>query len=285
MDVPKYLQILWSYKWLIAVGLLIAVAAAFLAGFTLKDGQLVSRTDKSYTASTTVLVGSQNDPLFQAEIPGQAVTEGVTPPVKQDLVNTAVVYAYLISGTDIQSTVEASVGPFTTADSVTAIRRTTQPSGNEAFPGRLSLPILDIVGSSDDPARAEEISRAANSAFQSYVTAQQDATKVPADERVQLTTIKEAGAVAGVGSNPAIPIIVAGLGVFLVFVALAFVLYNAKVARERRRQARAGQPRRRDRKGMASAAESPTDDERILEELDEHADDRLPALAGNDRSS
>ena len=289
MEVPKYLQILWSYKWLLLVGLVVAVVAAFLAGFTWRGGEIVSRATSTYSASTTVLVGSDNQPLFQAEIPGQPIQQGTTAPIQQDLTSTAVVYAYLISGTEIQTSVEEIIGEFTDEESLTAVRRTTQPGGNEQFPGRLSLPILDVVGISTDPSRAEEISRTANTVFQGHVVAEQDASSLAPEQRVQLTTVNESDAVEGEGSNPAIPVVVTGLGVFLVFVALAFVLYNAKLARQKRGR----------RSGSAGSSEQPlpvfddddaanastTGAEPAPDALPSSDDvDRVPALAGRGRT-
>jgi hypothetical protein len=289
MDVPQYLQILWSYKWLLAFGLVVAVAAALLAGFTIKDGAIESRATVNYTAATTVLVGSQNQPLYQSEIPGQPVQVGVTPPVKLDLVNTAVVYAYLISGGQTQSAVEEIVGPLADDESITAVRRTTQPGGNEAFPGRLALPILSIVGISTDPKRAEEISQAANQVFQEYVKGQQDAAQLPPEQRVELTTIKESAAVAAEGSNPAIPIVVTGVGVFLIFIARAFVLYNAKMARQRRRSKRST---RRASATVTSNGQNAITEDSVpgrragSDELDPFpGDDRAPALTGSTPTS
>ena len=288
MDVPKYLQILWSYKWLLLVGLVVAVVAAFLAGFTLRDGAIVSRATSTYSASTTVLVGSDNQPLFQAEIPGQPIEQGTTAPVQQDLTSTAVVYAYLISGSEVQTAVEAIIGDFADDETLTAVRRTTQPGGNEQFPGRLSLPILDVVGVSPDPSRAEEISRTANTVFQSQVVAEQDAASLAPEQRVQLTTVNESAAIEGEGSNPAIPIVVTGLGVFLVFVALAFVLYNAKLARQKRGR-RSGaaptsppsDPAPDDLGADASAIDAETPTEQLPSGEDA---DRVPALAGRGRT-
>ena len=287
MEVPKYLQILWSYKWLLLVGLVVAVIAAFLAGYTWRDGAIESRATSTYSASTTVLVGSDNQPLYQAEIPGQPIQEGTTAPVQQDLTSTAVVYAYLISGTEIQSAVEEIIGEFSDEETVTAVRRTTQPGGNEQFPGRLSLPILDVVGVSPDPSRAEDISRTANTVFQSYVVAEQDASSLAPEQRVQLTTINESDAIEGEGSNPAIPIVVTGLGVFLVFVALAFLLYNAKLARQKR-------GRRSDVTGSTEPVPAPdvhdanssaTDAEVVPDDLpSSDGGDRVPALAGRGRT-
>jgi hypothetical protein len=233
MDLPVYLRVLWLYKWLLAVGLILAIVAGFAAGFSLKDGALESRSEKSYSAAATVLVSSKSNPLFQAEIPGQQLTEGVTAPTPVDLSQATVVYAYLVSGSEIRTAVEEQLGELSDVEKVTALRRTTQPTGDEQFPGRLTLPVLNIIGTAATPSRAEEISVAANKAFQEYVTAQQEAQAVEASNRIQLTTLTENAAIEGENSNPLIPVVITALGVFLIFVALAFVLYNAKLSQEK----------------------------------------------------
>jgi hypothetical protein len=233
MDLPVYLRVLWLYKWLLAVGLILAIIAGFAAGFTVKDGALESRSEKTYTASATVLVSSKSNPLFQAEIPGQVLTEGVTAPTPVDISQTTVLYAYLVSGSEIRTAVEAQIGELAELEEISALRRTTQPTGDEQFPGRLTLPVLNIIGAAATPARAEEISAAANAAFQAYVTAQQEAQAVEELNRIQLTTLTENNAVEGENSNPLIPVVITALGVFLIFLALAFVLYNVKLSREK----------------------------------------------------
>ena len=85
METPKYLQTLWSYKWLLAFGLIVAIIAAFFAGFTITNGQVESRAVKTFSAGTTVLVTSPSDTLYQAQVPGQPVEQGVTAPQELDL--------------------------------------------------------------------------------------------------------------------------------------------------------------------------------------------------------
>lgn len=239
MEIPKYLQVLWGGKWLLLVGLVVAAIAAFFAGFTLQNGEVVPRAEQQYTASTTIMVDSQTQPLYQAVIPGQEIKEGVTAPEDVDLTSKAIIYAYLISGLEMRSTVEKTTGTFADTDGLTALRRTTQPGGNEAFPGRYSLPIIDVIGTSLDPDRAQEISRTAAEAFEKQVVADQDASKMPASERVTLAVLDEGKAVAVEGSNPAIPVVVAFLGVFLLFVAAVFVITGATSSRRRKREAAA----------------------------------------------
>ena len=250
MDVPQYLRILWFSKWLLFAGLIVAVAAALFTGYGYENGGIVPRTAPTYQAATTVLVGSASQPLFQSEIPGQAVADGETAPQARDLTQTAVVYAYLVSGSEIRSRVEEKIGAFDSTESITAVRRTTQPGGDEANPGRFSLPILDIGGISSSPTRAEEISRTANEVFQAYVLAEQTEARIPADARVELATIDEAAAVDVSKSSSLLPLVATGLGVFLVFMVAAFVRWNV---RESRARAKAGTAAHLQAEGEAAA--------------------------------
>ncbi len=161
METPKYLIVLWKSKWLLLVGLVVAIAGGMIAGFTIVDGQLVPRSEQSYTASTTVIVSSNTQPMYQAVIPGQTIVEGQTLATDVDLASKAILYAYLVSGLDMRQSVEGQIGTLDETEALTALRRTTQPSGDENFPGRYSLPIIDVVGASTSPSRAEDISRTA----------------------------------------------------------------------------------------------------------------------------
>jgi len=233
MSVPLYLRVLWSYKWLLAFGIVVAVLAAMVAGYTVKDGEIVSRAESTYQSETTILLGGGARNPFQAEQPGQTITEGTTAAQQNDLTNTAVIYAYLISGSEIRAQVDAAVGGLQEGEALSAVRRTTQPAGSEQNPGRFSLPILSIVGASTDPARAELISTTASQIFQTYVAGQQDAAGVAPERRVTLSVTDQGAAEEQEGSNPVIPIAITGVGVFLAFIALAFILYNIRISRER----------------------------------------------------
>ncbi|SFR72313.1 hypothetical protein SAMN05428970_1341 [Agromyces sp. CF514] len=239
METPKYLQTLWSYKWLLAFGLVVAAVAAFFAGFSVTNGEIQSRAVKSYTASTTVLVTSPNDTLFQSQVPGQQVEEGVTATEPLDLASATQIYAYLVSGAEVRSEVEAATGPLDEdTESITAIRRTTQPAGDERFPGSLKLPVLQIVGTAATAERAEELSATATDVFLDYVSAQQTAKQIAPENRVELEVLNSSAAVAVETGNPAIPIVVTGFAVFLGFVALAFVLAAIRSNRGKRSRSR-----------------------------------------------
>lgn len=271
MDTPKYLQVLWQSKWLLVSGAVVAAIAAFFAGFTFADGELKSRAAQEYTAQTTLLVSSPNAGPFQAVMPGQALVEGQTQPQQLDLTAKAMLYAYIVSGDALRAQVEAKVGDLLDTDGLTAVQRTTQPGGNEEFPGRMSLPIVSVVGTSLDPDRAEDISRTAAELFEAQVLAEQDAAQLAAGDRVVVTTIDSGVAQEVDGSNPAIPVVITFLGVFLLFVVAAFVIAGVRSSRKSRRRSEdvvdpddepltpsdeAGRGRR-SRRRTASAAEEP----------------------------
>lgn len=243
MDAPRYLQVIWAHKWLAVLGVIVAVACGFLAGYRIVDGEIQSRATHLYSASTTTLLSDASKALYRAEIPGQRLDEGQTTPQAVDLTQNAGLYAYLISGDTVRTLVEDSVGRFKDDDDLTAVRRTTQPRGSEEFPGRQSLPIVEIVGQSDTAGRAESISRAADQAFQKYVQDQQKLGRIPDSQRVDLSTIATKDAVALPGSNPAIPMVVTFLGVLLAFAALILALHGARDG-VRRRRARSAHRRR-----------------------------------------
>jgi hypothetical protein len=261
METPRYLQILWSYKWLVLIGLVVAIAAGLLAGFTISDGKIVSRAEGTYTAANTVMLQGEGSELLQSEIPGTTIsatappTTTTTAPQSQDLANSALLYAYLASSDAMKSRVESVVGKFSLTDGLTAVSRTTQPAGDEAFPGRLELPIIDIEGTASTPQRAVAIADAGAVQFRKYIVAEQDKALVPTAIRVDLVTLQKKPAVEGDGSNPAIPIAVAAGGVFLAFIALIFIIHGARTSRKKTKKS-AQKARRRAEPSDSGAAAS-----------------------------
>jgi hypothetical protein len=234
MDVALYGRALWTYKWLLLAGVIVAACAAVLAGYQLNGSTLTSRATETYSSSSTVLLNSAKSPLFQAETPGQPVPEGQTAPQPTDLSTIAAVYAYVVAGDEIRAATEAKVGPLADDELLTSLQRTTQPPATDTTAGRLSLPIIAVVGTAATAERAEQISQAATQAFESYVSTQQDTNGVPAEQRVQLTTLNQGSAVKADSSNPFIAVVLVGAGVLAIFIALIFVLYNARLRRAER---------------------------------------------------
>lgn len=229
MNLTNMFRVIGRHRILLVIGILIAALAALFAAFRLETGTLAPRTQVEYRASTHLLV---SDPVsvFSSRNAASAVPDGMTAATARDLASLTVVYAYLASSDEMVALLEEQVGPLRANEALTAQQRTTQPT-SDTNTGTYRLPILDIMGTSPDPRRAQEISRTAATLFQAYAAAQQDAAVVPAEARVQLPIIDERRAEPLDGMSPALPVVAVGVGVLLAFIALIFAVDNAQAGR------------------------------------------------------
>ncbi|MCC2034028.1 hypothetical protein [Microbacterium allomyrinae] len=279
MDQPVYLTRLLRQKVLLIIGLIVSIAAGLLAGFTIQNGEVIPRADRVYTASSTVLLSSPQPDYFQVEIPSvtQALpqtAEGeqsqeliVTESVPIDLAANAVILAYLASSDAIEQVVADEMGGLSDDEGITAVSRTTQPTGDETFPGRLTLPLLSVGATALSPARAEALAAAATDAFAAMVVEQQDAAGVAEDIRLTTDVLNEPVADEGEGSNPAIPVVVVAVGVFLLFIGAALIIESIR-------------DRRRGRRGDESAEADAADDDRPEPEDHATVDSEFEELVG-----
>ncbi|WP_297082386.1 hypothetical protein [uncultured Demequina sp.] len=250
MEQPTYVRRLIEQKYVLAVGVLVALIAGFFAGFAIVDGEVVSRATKTFTASSKVLLTAPSPELYQVEIPEETETipldaDGnpteqeliIRPATPLDLSNSAIILAYLASSDQIADAVEAEIGPLGDGESIVAVRRTTQPNGDERFGGRLELPIVEIAGVAESADRAQLISASATDAFEQMVLSEQRELGIAEDIRLVLEELNGPVAVEVEGSNPLIPVVVVGFGVFLVFIAAALIV---GAVRDKLRERRAG---------------------------------------------
>lgn len=253
MDQPVYLQRLLRQKILLVVGLIIALVAGFFAGFSVEDGEVTSRVDRVYSAAATVLLTSPYPSYFQVEIPGVTETlpsvdpddEDAVPPPQEVTIQerevidqraNATILAYLASSDQISNTVAQQVDGLRDQESIIAVSRTTQPAGNERFPGRLSLPIIDIGATALTPDRAELLAAEATQAFRDMVEERQSTLGVADEIRLELSVLNKPTADEGQGSNPAIPVVIVAFGVFMMFIAAALVIEAIRAWLRRRKE-------------------------------------------------
>jgi capsular polysaccharide biosynthesis protein len=234
MNLTNALRVIGRHWVLLVLGILIAVLAAFATAFKVETGSLTPRTAAQYQASTQVLV-TDSTSVFSSRNPAQAVPQGQTAATARDLSSLTVVYAYLASSDEIQKKVEAQLGKLGTTESITADQRTTQPTSTTNT-GTYRLPILEVVGTSPSPSRAERISAAATKAFEAEVAAQQSGAGVDPASRVRFQTIRADKATVADGSNPLLPVIAVGIGVLIAFLAIIFAADNVRSTRRESRK-------------------------------------------------
>lgn len=279
MNMSRFFSVLWTSKWLVATGLVVAVLTAITAGFRVENGSMEPRAERSFTAATLVMLSGAGIPLYQAASPGQPVPNGTTAPREQNLSKAAVMYAYIISGSPIREEVTRLVGPLSDTEAISAVQRTTQPSGSERFPGRLDLPIIEIHGTATTPERAIQLVNTATASFHSLVTKEQESAQLAPAARVELANIQDATVTENDVSNTLAPLIAVGLGTFLAFLALIFVLDNARRTRtEASHRPQEGLARPTSRRAADQTAMGPDPDAPARGDLDGSGDSRDSVL-------
>ncbi|WP_150308253.1 hypothetical protein [Planctomonas psychrotolerans] len=234
----EFTQAIRRYWWLIVVGLVVALAAGYAAGYRVEDGSFEPRGTAAYSTQTTVLLTSPRVQPFQAVIPGQLLAENETSATANDLPRAALVFAYMVNGSELRAQVEAQVGEIDgPAESLTAVQRTTQPrdaepAGDVAGQIRFSPPILAIESTATTPERSVEIANAAFAVLEQTVIGQQDAVALPPEQRISFDTLGTETLEVNSGDT-LVPSLVTGAAVFAAFLALILALNNARVARTR----------------------------------------------------
>ena len=240
MNLTNALRVIGRHPVLLVLGILMALLAAFATAFKVETLSLTPRTAAQYQAQTQVLV-TDSTSVFSSRNPAQAVPQGQTAATARDLSSLTVVYAYLASSDEIQKKVEAQIGKLGPNESITADQRTTQPTSTTNT-GTYRLPILEVIGTSPSPSRAERISAAATKAFENEVATQQSGAAVDPASRVKFQTIRAEKATVADGSNPVLPVIAVGVGVLIAFLAIIFAADNVRTTRRESRQRAATAP-------------------------------------------
>jgi hypothetical protein len=212
---------------LVAIGVLLAVVAGILAGYSVSSSGLEQRTPPVYRGSATIILTNPSLSIYAAQVGGPVGTDPRAVPENANLAQLAMVYAWLVSGDEIRTRTEGIVGSFASDESLTAQRRSTQPTGNEQFGGNSGLPIFDIVTNASSEKRAQEIAAAATDVFLNFVVTQQDQAGIPPNQRVDASILRSSSAELEDGGSGIVSSILVGLVVL--FVAFLLIVYRTHV--------------------------------------------------------
>jgi hypothetical protein len=235
VDLPLYLRVLWRFRLLVALGMLIAIALALLATVRVSatSPYLSYREGKVYSSEARVFVTQQGFPWGYAAPP--TVTTG-TPALdaaaaakllgsKQFADPTrfpslAVLYAYLAISDPVKR-IMLRQGPVLGKVMASPVVSTQSGYGT-------TLPLVAISGTGQTPRDAELLTIRATNAFKQFLQEQQARNRIPAENRVLLTVITKADPPALVkGRSKTLPVVVF-VTVLLGVVGLVFMLENMR---------------------------------------------------------
>lgn len=226
MDLNLYLRVLWRFKALVVVGLLLAVALAALSMVRI-DSKGVTYRDSELWGSTTRLGVTQNGfpwgrLLAQFGTDGETFSKGDIPIANPNRLNElAVLYAELATSDPVRRLMLRD-GP---------VRGKVIATPVIAGDNRVMLPLIDLVGISTSPRAARDLAQRAADAVATYIRDQQIANEVPSRDRVVLEQlVRPLLPTIFEPRSKTMPVVVF-LAVMLATVGLAFLLENLKPRR------------------------------------------------------
>jgi hypothetical protein len=226
MDLPLYARVLWRFRVLVFIGLVLAAALSFFSyakvSFAHGSPKVGYRTKVVYQSTVTLLVTQNGFPWGRTQLPFKVDAKGVATSNFADpgrLSSLAGFYSRLAESDVIRVRASqlAGIPAVLTADPV------PDPGNSNAV-----LPMISLAGYATSPAAAIRVASAGSLAFRQYLLKQQSESSTPADQRVVMQVLNQASA-ASIASprKKTLPVIVF-LGVLIATIAVAFVLENLR---------------------------------------------------------
>lgn len=215
MDLTLYGRVLWRFRWLVALGLVLAIVLAVLSVAKVSTHGFSYRKREVWQSGTTVMLTQPGFPwgrnVVQTgsnQLGGPAWLSGLTGLYVQ-FANSDQVKARMLRDGASPSWSLAAV-PVTTANSSSA------------------LPVIQLAGMADSPQGAIQATVVGRKAFLEYVKSQQVQAAIPKTERVDLQVLQNATPPIVIQPRKKTLPIVILLAVVSATVGLAFVLENAR---------------------------------------------------------
>jgi len=233
MDLALYTRVLWRFKYIVVVGLILAIGLALLSvkkvSFSGGSLSLSPRKAQIWKTDSFLLVTQPNFPWGRTVpqyAPGSPTT-GAPATAQGDPARMASLTAiYSNPAVGLNDWVQAKIGlsgPHPPQGSVTVAAVPAPPYSNPAI-----LPILDFSGTGPTPAASAVLARSASSAFAAWLSKEQSSAHTAPGDRVQLRPVtKESPAVLISHSGKTLPVIVF-LTIIGATVGLALVLENVR---------------------------------------------------------
>ncbi len=216
MDLSLYGRVIWRFRWLVALGLLLAIALAVLSVAKVSSHGLSYRKPEIWQSSTTVLLTQHGFPWGRAVIPpnqsgatsGPAWLAGLTQ-----------LYAQFANSDRVKELMLRHGG----SKNWTLTAAPVIPTGSSS-----ALPVIALAGLAYTPAAAVRATLIGRAAFLQYVKSQQSSAAIPESERVDLQVLQNLTPPVVVQPRKKTLPIVIFLAVISATIGLAFILENAR---------------------------------------------------------
>jgi hypothetical protein len=214
LDLNHLGRVVWRFKWIVLLGLILAFGLTFLAMFRVtRDGKISYRQSQQWASYSQIFVTQSGFPWGQLRPTG--------PNDSGRFVSLALIYAGLVDSDPVRQLM-AKMGPPIVGGSVQASALLTAPGSSDA------LPIISIAGLATSKEDSVTLTSRATTALVQYIRAQQASSGTTAANRVIPQVIQTAGSsrvLAGRSKTVPVMVFIAVLTLVLAFV---FVLENVR---------------------------------------------------------
>jgi hypothetical protein len=230
MDLNLYLRVIWRFRFLVLLGIILAVVLAGLAMFkvSFKGGSpsFAYRQHEVWQSRAVLLVTQRGFPEGRTVLPYQVTTVGgqqtavsqfADPGRFTDL---AMFYSTVAQSDAVQS----QVYRHTKVRGSVSATPVSLGSGSKTTP----LPLFSIDGSADTRPAARTMAEAGTAAFIKYLADEQAAANVPEKDRVVVQVVNAASPASLVVARKKTMPIVVFLTVLFAALGLAFILENLR---------------------------------------------------------
>lgn len=216
MDLSLYGRVIWRFRWLVALGLIMAVALSVLSVAKVSAHGLSYRKPEVWQSSTTVLLTQHGFPWGRAVVP--PVPNGATggPGWLSGLTE---LYATFANSDQVRALMLRDGA----AKNWTLTASPVIPSGSSS-----ALPVIALSGLAYTPQGATRATLVGRDAFLQYVKRQQASAAIAKNERVDLQVLQNLTPPVVVQPRKKTLPVVVFLAVISATIGLAFILENAR---------------------------------------------------------
>lgn len=227
MDLGLYARVIWRFRFVVALGLVAAIALSVLsyARVSFQGGRphLTPRQPETFGSSETLLITQGGFPWGRTSLPFTLGPDGVPQSSYGDpsrFAGLAGLYSQFANSDDVQAIAQRLAGG--------------APGGFAASPVRVdssstqTLPAVTITSVGPTPSAAIRQAQAAGEAFTRFLASNQDAANIPKSQRVMVQVLNRARAAAVVSPRKKTLPVVVFLALMAATIGLAFVLENLR---------------------------------------------------------
>jgi hypothetical protein len=238
VNLERHVAVLWRYRWLTALGTLLALVLGFLAAYQIDQNGLQRRGSEEWTSLSQIFVTQEGFPWGRVTLPNADPALGQAPqPQPSDsklrfadptrFTNLGFLYSFLTKSDQVRGQLPGPPAP----GQIEAVP--LDPTGR----GDAFLPIIQLTTIAETPAKALELNKLTLAGLDKLLREEQDKAKIAQKDRVVLNTLSKPSEPALIAGRSLTPSILAFMLCLIATIALAHILEGLRQARARRQAA------------------------------------------------